>query len=146
MNERTRILELLAQGKLTVDEAERLLEAVRAEERQPPAPDAPPPSSSGGPGAPEGARPRFLKILVNKKDGDTVNVRVPLGLLRAGLKLKGLMPASARADVDLAMKEKGMNFSIDDLDGKSLDEIIRILQETGIDICADKETVRICCE
>jgi len=143
MNERTRILELLAAGKITVDEAERLLMAVREEERAASPPESPTPPGAGGA---EGTRPRFLKILVDKKDGDVVNVRVPLGLLKAGLKLKGLMPASARANVDMAIKEKGMNFSLDDLDGKSLDEIIRVLEETGIDIRDGKETVRICCE
>lgn len=144
MQERTRILELLAEGKITVDQAERLLEAVKAEERPalsaPPAPEAP-----RTPDSPAG-KPRFLCVRVNKKDGETVNIRVPLGLLKAGLKLKGLMPASARADVEMAMKEKGLGFSFDDLNGKSLDEIVEILQETSINVDCDRETVRVCCE
>jgi hypothetical protein len=149
MQERTRILELLAEGRLTVDEAERLLEAVKQEERPapgPPAPPAPPvpPSPDGTAGT--GSKPRFLCILVNKKDGETVNVRVPLGLLRAGLKLKGLLPEAAQAKVDVAMKEKGMHFNINDLDNKSLDEIVQTLQELSIDVNGGDETVRICCE
>jgi hypothetical protein len=66
--------------------------------------------------------------------------------LRAGIKLKGLLPDSARAKVDIAMQEKGLNFSVDDLDGKALDEIVQTLQETGIDVEGDGETVRVYCE
>ena len=34
-------------------------------------------------------------MLVNSNGGDTVNVRVPLGLLRTGIKLSTMVPAAA---------------------------------------------------
>jgi len=158
MNERTRILDLLSAGKITVDEAERLLEAIRDEQREAAA-QTPPESGrrvqravailgSGddGPAAGKGGKPRFLRIHVVENGGDKVNIRIPLGLLKAGLKLKGLMPESARAKMDVALQEKGVHFNLSDLEGKSLDEIVEVLHEMSIDVDGDKETVRIFCE
>jgi len=142
MNERLRILELLAEGKLTAVEAERLLDAVRREEV---APASPVESESAEPGVP-GSKPRTLRVVVNKTDGEQVNIRVPLGLLRAGLKLKGLLPGKAKAQVDVAMQERGLNFNIDDLDAKSLEAIVAALSETRIEIDSDKEKVLVFCE
>ncbi|MFA7331551.1 MAG: hypothetical protein WC326_10825 [Candidatus Delongbacteria bacterium] len=145
MTERTRILELLAEGRINVDEAERLLEAVKAEER---APAAMPPGPETEPPAADGARgkPRLLRVLVTKTSGEVVNVRVPLALLRAGLKLKGLLPAQAHAQVDVAMKEKGLKFNLDELDGKALEEIVQALAETSVNVDKDGDTVRVFCE
>jgi len=142
MKERTRILELLAQGKISVDEAERLLEAVKTEERTA---DGVRAEDKAAP-AEEAGKPRFLCVVVNKAGGEAVNIRVPLGLLRAGLKLKGLLPADARADIDVALKEKGLQFNVDELDGKSLDEIVQVLRETSITVDGKGEQLRICCE
>jgi hypothetical protein len=144
MTERGRILELLAEGRINVDEAERLLDAVRREE-QIPAPPATP-EVDGGTGKVAGGKPRTLRVLVNKADGEQVNIRVPLGLLRAGLKLKGLLPGNAKAQVDVALQEKGINFNLDDLDAKSLESIVEALGETRIEIDSDKEKVQVFCE
>lgn len=146
MNERMRILELLAEGKLTPGEAERLLEAVKAEERQA-AVVAEVRESGTERGEPGGkAKPSVLRVLITKRGGETVNVRVPLGLLRAGIKLKGLLPDSARSQVDVAFQEKGLRFNLDELDGKALEGIIQALQETSIHVDAEGETVRVFCE
>lgn len=144
MNERLRILELLAEGKITSSEAERLLDAVRREEQIPTPPVPPDPDDAAGRRA--GGKPRTLRVLVNKADGEQVNIRVPLGLLRAGLKLKGLLPGNAKAQVDVALQEKGINFNLDDLDAKSLESIVEALGETRIEIDSDKEKVQVFCE
>mgnify|MGYP007039525523 CR=1 FL=1 len=83
MNEQRRqILQMLAEGKVTADEADRLIDAlVRDQPASPPAAAARP-----------RARPKYLRVVVNAEDpgGDgpsRVNVRVPLQLLRAGVRL-----------------------------------------------------------
>jgi hypothetical protein len=144
MNERLRILELLAEGKINAMEAERLLDAVRREEQTPQ--EALPVDGDAEEGKGAGRKVSTLRVLVNKVDGEQVNIRVPLGLLRAGLKLKGLLPGKTRAQVDVAMQERGLNFNIDDLDSKSLDAIVAALSETRIEINSDKERVQVYCE
>lgn len=145
MNERLRILELLADGKLTAVEAERLLDAVRREEQVPAQAPAMPDGEKADAAGLKG-KARTLRVLVNKADGEQVNIRVPLGLLRAGLKLKGLLPGSAKAQVDVALQERGLNFNIDDLDAKSLEIIVEALRETHIEVDSEKEKVRVFCE
>lgn len=145
MNERSRILDLLAKGKITVDEAERLLDAVRTE-----SPDAAEPAvamaSGEAAGGPPKGKPRFLRVKVDGNDGEKVNVRVPLGLLRAGLKLKSLLPEKARTQFKV-QTDSGVHFNLDDLDGKPIDEIVQVLQELSIDVDGKNgETVKIFCE
>ena len=89
MNEhRRQILQMLSEGKISADEAERLIAAL--EER--PAGSSENVSDSGAK-----ARPKYLRVQVDSEDdgheGPTkVNVRVPMQLLRAGVKLAGLIP------------------------------------------------------
>jgi len=105
MNEnRRQILEMLAAGKITADEAERLIVAL---EKEPPA--------AAGAGAAAGSKPRpkYLRVVVEDETGSgsiasgisggsagrgptKVNVRVPMQLLRAGVKLAALIPPQAQ--------------------------------------------------
>src|SRR5580704_10081496 len=83
---RRQILEMLSVGKITADEAERLIAALEK--------DAP---SGGAPVAANCPAPKYLRVMVEQekdRDGDTlaktVNIRVPLQLLRAGVRLASL--------------------------------------------------------
>src|SRR5688572_31276348 len=95
MNEQRRqILEMLAEGKITADEAERLIDALERDRPEPGTPSRAKP------------RPRYLRVVVNwedDSDGDgpgRVNVRVPLQLLRAGVRLTSLLPPQALTKVN----------------------------------------------
>ena len=128
--ERKKILEMLAAGTITADEAERLivaLEEADSRERQ-----------SSVPGA-SGRTPRYLRIVVDDAD-DRVNVRIPMKLIRAGIKLGALIPQGV---VDQAKEESGIDLS--QLDPDNLDEIIANLDDLTVDIDG-KEKVRIFCE
>jgi len=70
--EKKKVLEMLAEGKITVDEAERLLNALKRGE---------------SPKAGKGGGKRLLKILVNSKDGDTVNIAIPISLAKIALSM-----------------------------------------------------------
>jgi hypothetical protein len=78
-SETKRVLEMVGAGKITVDEGERLLDALGAGQT------APPPLEAGRP------LPRFLKMEAGAtgKDGkdEGFRMRVPLDLLRAGIKI-----------------------------------------------------------
>src|SRR3954465_4823337 len=89
-----RILDLLAQGKITVDEADRLLRAMSA------ASDAAQ-RAAAAPNEPSAA-PRYVRITVHKTAKDKtakddcrdkdVNIRVPIAVVRSGMRLGALIP------------------------------------------------------
>jgi polyhydroxyalkanoate synthesis regulator phasin len=122
---RRQILQMLADGKITADEAERLITAL---EKAP----------SGAPHARKDAK--YLRVLVEAADepgGEQltkVNIRVPVKLLRAGVKLAGLIPQEAREHVNDAMREKGISIDLDKLKPEDLDELIEELQDMSIDV------------
>ena len=77
---------------------------------------------------------------------DNVNIRIPLALVKAGMKLTSLIPESARNKVNNSLSEKGLHIDLNNLDSATVDEIILALKETSIDVQDGDEKVRICCE
>jgi hypothetical protein len=139
MNEdRRRILAMLAEGKISADEAERLLDALAA----PRAPD-------GAPAAVQRRRAKYFRIEVDalEADGPTkVNMRIPMQLLRSGVRLSALMPASARDQVNEAMARNGIPFDISQVKPENLEEMVEMLSELSLDVDHDRAKVRIFCE
>ena len=139
---RKRILEMLANGRISAYEAERLLNALE----NGPIVDVTPARTFG--------TSKYLRILVERepeRDGDEqtkVNIRVPLQLLRAGVKLKGLLPEDARDQMNEALREKGVDFDVNQFKVENLDEMLANLNDLSIDIDkkSRKAKVRIFCE
>lgn len=135
--ERRRILQMLADGKLSVEQAERLLAAVGEASPEPAV-------------APAGNKPKFLRIVVEPKNGhphaDKVNIKIPVMLIKAGVKLGSMIPKSSQDKLSSELKEKGLDIDLTRLDSESLDALVTALAETSIDIDDEKETVRIFCE
>ena len=139
--DRSRILKMLAKGKISVDEAERLLDAVGS------AGGEATPAAEGAPGGGGEEKPKFLRVLVEEKDGDRVNVRVPLNLIRAGVKLTSLIPDSAAEKVNVALRDKGIHMDLGGLKSGALDELIAQLGELTVDVEEkDGDRVRVFCE
>ena len=143
MNDDTRrVLDLLAQGKITVDEADQLLRAMAA---------AAPGATAAGPD--EAARPalRWVRIAVHKqakeghKDKD-VNIRVPISIVRSGMRLGALIPGLAGDQVAAKMRERGFDVDFSKLDAAAIDAILKDLGDTNIEIDSGKAHVRITCE
>ena len=113
---RRQILDMLAEGKITADEAERLIAALER---------------SDGPATRAAGNVKYLRVLVDAKDpldGPTkVNVRVPMQLLRAGVRLTGVIPDRAREQVNEAMRKEGIPFDINKLTPDNLEEMIEQL-------------------
>jgi hypothetical protein len=134
MSEETRkILEMLQQGKVSVDEAEKLMAAVSSAT-----------VPAGGAGVETGTR-KYLRIQVEpdrESGGDRVNVRVPMKLIRAGLKLAAFLPRDAQSQVNDALKEKGMNLDLSKLTPDDLEALVANLDDLTVDV-EGKQKVRI---
>jgi hypothetical protein len=138
MNEnRRQILEMLAAGKITADEAERLLAALD------PVPVAVGPDFTGttANGVPVKTRAKYLRVLVEADEGmtgmkgqTTVNVRVPMQLLRAGVRLASLIPAQAHDQFDEALSRKGVPITLSQIKPENLEELIDHLEDLTVDV------------
>ncbi|HJX12780.1 MAG TPA: hypothetical protein VJ377_04550 [Dehalococcoidales bacterium] len=128
-----KVLDMLAENKISADEAYRLLNLIDAGE--------------GGRGADvrvEGEKkdkPRYLRVTVvpnseSEKAGnyDRVNVRVPMSLIRAGIKLTSLIPPQAYDKVNDALKEKGINFDLRSIKTGDIEELIEALGDMQVDV------------
>ena len=132
--ERAKILQMVAEGKITPEEAEKLLSRL---------------DRSNGTAADIGReldagerKPGPLKYLRVVVDGDDkVNIRVPIGLIRTGIKLTTLIPLHASKH----LSEHGIDLSqFNNLDGEELMEALRDLK---VDVdSGDGDVVRVFCE
>ncbi len=127
-----KILEMLSNGKISVEEATALLsklqdpetideELIEAES-----------------GEVKKRAPRYLRVVVDSADGDKVNVRVPMSLLKTGIKLSALVPGNAAEQ----MSSHGFDLSqLSKLDG---DELIEALSDLQVDVdSANGDKVRV---
>ncbi|MEI9888850.1 MAG: hypothetical protein WDN08_20580 [Rhizomicrobium sp.] len=137
---RRQILDMLASGKITADEAERLLSAVERE----------PAGTGAGSEARRGDKLKYLRVLVDghdEHDGPVkVNVRVPMLLLRAGVKLTSIIPPRARTEVNDALRKEGIDVDIGKLTPENLEDVIEQLRDLQVDVDSDKAKVRVFCE
>ncbi|HEY2859149.1 MAG TPA: hypothetical protein VGJ21_12085 [Terracidiphilus sp.] len=153
MNEnRRQILEMLAAGKVTADEAERLLAALD-----------PGPTVAAGDfkgttsyGAALNTKAKYLRVLVEAdetttgmKGMTTVNVRVPMQLLRAGVRLAALIPKQAHNQFDEALNKHGVPITLSQIKPENLEELIDHLEDLTVDVGGaegNKTKVRVFCE
>lgn len=147
MNEhRRQILNMLADKKITAEEAERLLAALEAPIGAPAAvPGYRPGSGSANLGnAPESSkgRARYLRVLVDADEGEkgptSVNIRVPMQLLRAGVRLASLIPAQAHDHLDRALNQHGVPLTLSQIKPENLEELIDHLDDLTVDIAASE--------
>lgn len=153
MNEhRRQILAMLASGKITADEAERLIAALEPEPETPS-------SRAESSATPKSAAPgkmKYLRVLVEAdesatgmKGTTTVNVRVPLQLLRAGVRLASLIPKQAHDQVDEAFSRHGVPLTISQIKPENIEELIDHLEDFTVDVNGSESNatkVRVFCE
>jgi hypothetical protein len=128
--ERRKILDMLAEGKVSSEEAEKLLDAIGSEK-------------PGG----DNSVPKYLYVRVDPKDGskvsDQVKVTVPLALLKAGINFASLLPRDARKGVEEAMEDKGFDFNLKNMKGEDVDALLIALQELEVDVETSENTVKV---
>ena len=147
MNEdRKRILGMLAEGKITADEADMLLDSIGAD-TDPTQPVPTPPPSADWPTGPSAAgTPKFMYVKVDSVNNDKVDVKVPLALLRTGLKLTSLIPPQAMEQINSSMSEAGMSFDLNNIKPEDIEDIIQSLREMEVNVnSAEGDTIRVFC-
>ncbi|WP_432981847.1 SHOCT-like domain-containing protein [Dactylosporangium sp. CA-233914] len=138
--ERKEILQMLAEGKITTDEADQLIEAL---ERVQPVPVA-----AGSDVRPKG-KPKYLRVMVDANDDGTpsrVNIRVPLQLLRAGVRLAALIPPQALGQANAELARSGVPFDLTQLKPEQLEELIEQLDDMTVEVDQLDTQVRVFCE
>lgn len=132
---RRQVLEMLAAGKITADEAERLIAALEKER---------PVAYGNASDASPRAKPKYLRVVVDSAETGAghgpvkANVRVPIQLLRAGVKLASLIPPPAREHVNEAFRERGMDVDLGQIKPENLEELIDQLGDLTVDVDVDK--------
>lgn len=138
-DERRQVLEMLAAGKINADEAERLLAALDGGARN---------AAGGSTAAANGtatatkAKPKYLRVQVEADESmtglkggtTTVNVRVPMQLLRAGVRLAGLIPQQAHDQLDAAFSKHGVPLTLSQIKPENLEELIDHLEDLTVDV------------
>lgn len=151
MNEsRRQILEMLAAGKITADEAEGLLAALE------PGNGATAGEFRGATATAVKTRAKYLRVLVEAdqdmtglKGPTTVNVRVPMQLLRAGVRLASLIPVQAHEHLDEALNRHGVPLTLSQIKPENLEELIDHLEDLTVDVDGKEGNttkVRVFCE
>ena len=96
-HQRRQVLEMLAEGTITVEQAERLIDALNREQ----------PESIRR----TGPRPKYLRVVMEDNSGADggarMNVRVPVRLLRAGVRLTSLVPPQAVTRINARASQVG---------------------------------------
>ena len=136
-----KILEMVADKKITVDEAYRLLSLIQ------------PAADSGDQGPKERKpSPKYMRVIVDTEhswEGDHdrgpahINIRVPVALLRAGVKLATLIPPESYNQVDEKLKNRGIMFDLRNMKPENVEELIQALKELEVDIQGRQEKVRV---
>ena len=156
MNEnRKQILDMLAAGRITADEAERLLAALEPEPGIGAGAQAAAGASSAKNTGPK-TNPKYLRVLVEADESmtgnkglTTVNVRVPMQLLRAGVRLAALIPQQAHNHLDSALSSHGIPLTLSQIKPENLEELIDHLEDLTVDVDGKGENttkVRVYCE
>jgi hypothetical protein len=135
MNEQGRqILDMLAEGKITTDEAEQLIDALAPPQLQPAA----------------RRKPKYLRVLlIDNSAGDEpggINVRIPLQLLRAGVRLTTLIPPVAITRVNAELEKAGVPIDLAELKPPQLEELIDHLDDVIVDIHDPDSKIQVFCE
>jgi hypothetical protein len=141
---RKKILEMLDAKKITVDEATKLLNAVDSSDKSFV-------FTAGGKSV-ESRKIKYLRVLVDSPSShpgearDRVNVRVPVSLIRAGMKFTSLIPDVAGDRIEEELKCKGINLNLKNLKDQDIDELIEALAELEVDIDGGDGKVRVVAE
>jgi hypothetical protein len=133
--ERSKILSMLADGKITVADAERLLDAINVQENE-----------EFDDELHTKTKHKYLYVVVEGGD-DNVNIRVPLQLFYAGIQFASLIPEQARKKIESGLEEKGINLNVLNMKPEAVDEVINALGDFEVNIEEkDGERVRIYCK
>jgi hypothetical protein len=145
-----RVLDMLSQGKISIDDADRLIKAMRTER----------PVDTGAGAASEGRAPvRWFRINIHKPAKDEahkpkdVNIRVPIAVVKGGMRLGAIIATFAGEKAAQRMKERGLdldlstiNGDLSRMNGAEFDTFMKSLDDMNIEIDDGRSQVRITAE
>jgi hypothetical protein len=123
---------MLSAGQITAEEAEQLIAALGREESTTS-------SNEGGPAHPK-ASARYLRVVVESSDhfgGDgpgRVNIKIPVQLLRAGVRLTSLIPPRGLELAYEALSRQGLPFDLTQIKPQHLEELVGQLHEVTVHV------------
>jgi hypothetical protein len=130
--ETKKVLEMLAAGKISQEDAERLLDKLTG--AQAPQGDAansqrvPPSSGSAGGSTANAPRARFVHIQVDRPGRDAIDMRVPLSSMRGGRHWMAFLPIRLADKLD----EYGFDFGC--LETMNDDDFRKAMDQMNVDI------------
>jgi hypothetical protein len=146
-----RILDMLSQGKITVDEADRLIKAVSA--------DRPSETAAADTSTDGKRRARWFRINIQKPVKDetggpkNVNIRVPIAVVKGGMRLGAIIATFAGEKAAQRMKARGLdldlsaiNGDLSRMNGAEFDAFMKSLDDMNIEVDDGKSQVRITAE
>lgn len=140
--EKRKILEMLSKGNISIDEAETLLNALSFNHKDPG-------KNAAGQDTHGSSKLRYLRVVVepgeDSEKKERVNIRVPMKLIRSGIKWVSLIPKEARKKVNEAFKEKGIDMDFTKLKEEDLEELVDNLRDLTVDV-EGEDKVRVFCE
>jgi len=144
-----RVLDLLSQGKITVDEADRLIKAMSADHT----------AAADQTGSDNRPPARWFRINIHKPAKDQthkpkdVNIRVPIAVVKGGMRLGAIIATFAGEKAAQRMKERGVDLDLatingdfSRMNGAEFDSFLRSLDEMNIEVDDGKSQVRITTE
>jgi len=137
--EKLKVLNMIAEGKISAEEGAKLLEALDKKEKE----DTKPLAVKK-----EKGNINYLYVDINPKSDESsekVHVKVPLALVRAGVNIASMLPSDVQETVNNAMDEKGMKFDLSSIKPENIEELIQALEEMEVNIDSDEHTVRVYC-
>ncbi len=137
--QRKKILEMLAAGTVNAEEAERLIAALENNNIEPKTQKQTTKKT-----------PKFLHVKVEHAaemncKHQNVDIKIPILLLKAGMKLSSMIPESSKNEINAHLNDKGIHLDLNSVDSKDIDTIMSALSESSIDIDTETEKVRIFC-
>jgi hypothetical protein len=147
---------LLAQGKITVDGASKLLSALG---------EGATANSSAKTAESDATPPRYMRIVVHRAAGQVgghaaagyawpgvwrpeknVNIRIPLSLVRSGMRLGAILPGGAGDVITQVLRDRGIALDFSKLDPSELAAALKNLGEVSVDVDSGRAQIRITCE
>lgn len=139
MNEQRKdILDMVAEGSITAEDAEQLIAALEPHQPAAPSLDARPKRKA-----------KYLRVVVDSlEDGEPgrVNMRVPLQLLRAGVQLAALIPPRALERANAELSKADVPLDLTQLKPEQLEALVEHLDEVTLEVDQPDAKVRVFCE
>jgi len=137
--EKLKVLNMIAEGKISAEEGGKLLEALDKNNEK---------KAELFEEKKEKGNINYLFVDIHPttdENKEKVHVKVPLALVRAGVNIASMLPTDVQDKVNDAMDEKGMKFDLSSIKPENIEELIQALEEMEVNIDSDEHTVRVYC-